>query len=69
MTAKVGRQAPMNRGATILFALPRLISGRIPDQPGVGSHGLATKCFSDDAPVNTGSSLPQTGSGGVSSAL
>jgi hypothetical protein len=31
MTVRYGRQAPMNRGATIVFAPIRLVPGRIPD--------------------------------------
>jgi hypothetical protein len=34
--------APMNRGATVVFAPTRLVPGPIPDQPGAGSHRFAT---------------------------
>jgi len=34
--------SPMNRGATIVFAPIWLVPGRIPSQPGAGSHGFAT---------------------------
>jgi len=45
MTARYGGQAPMNRGATIVFAPTWLVPGRIPDQPGAGSHRFATDCI------------------------
>ena len=45
MTARYGGQAPVNRGATIVFAPIRLVRGPIPDQPGAGSHRFATGCI------------------------
>ena len=35
----------MNRGATIVFAPNWLAPGRIPGQPGAGSHRFATDCM------------------------
>jgi hypothetical protein len=45
MTARYGGQAPMNRGATIVFAPTWLVPGRFPDQPGARSHLFATDCI------------------------
>ena len=44
MTARYGGQAPMNRGATIVFA-PDLAGAGSSDQPGAGSHRFATDCI------------------------
>lgn len=35
----------MNRAAAIVFAAIWLVPGRIPDQPGAGSHRFATDCM------------------------
>jgi hypothetical protein len=45
MTARYGGQVPMSSTATIVFAPTWLVPDRIPDQPGAGSHRIATDCI------------------------